>query len=220
MMVRWLNEKESANIPPFAHTMVGVGGIVINAKDQILSISEKQSIIPGSWKLPGGYVDPGNEAFAYFIYFILELGIYIYYYLNLTGENLVEAVIREVFEETGIRTKFESLVNVRHAHSANFGCSDLYIVMSLRTLGDEATAGGSDTDAITTCPREIEAAQWMEFDEFLNHPMVHDINRDLLQQYLKNRQAGVKMTRKQREHPLLRRKYDIYSLDFPVDAKL
>lgn len=60
MMVRWLNEKETANIPPFAHTMVGVGGIVINAKDQILSVSEKQSIVPGSWKLPGGYVDPGK----------------------------------------------------------------------------------------------------------------------------------------------------------------
>lgn len=123
-------------------------------------------------------------------------------------------MIREVFEETGIRTTFESLVNVRHAHAANFGCSDLYIVMSLRTLGD------SNDDSITTCPREIAAAEWMEFDDFLNHPKVHDINRDLLQQYLKNRQAGVKMSRKQREHPLLRRKYDIYSLDFPGDSKL
>lgn len=60
MMVRWISEKETANIPPFAHTMVGVGGLVINAKGQILSVSEKQSILPGSWKLPGGYVDPGN----------------------------------------------------------------------------------------------------------------------------------------------------------------
>lgn len=89
--------------------------------------------------------------------------------------------------------------------------------MSLRTIGDEAP--GSE-DAIATCPREIAAAQWMEFDEFLNHPNVHDINRELLSQYIRNRKAGVMMTCKERTHALIRRKYNIFSLDFPGDAKL
>lgn len=40
--------------------MVGVGGLVINDKNQVLSITEKQAIIAGSWKLPGGYVEPGT----------------------------------------------------------------------------------------------------------------------------------------------------------------
>lgn len=59
MMVRWLPTHETANIPPYSHTMVGVGGLVINNKNQILTITEKQAIIIGSWKLPGGYVEPG-----------------------------------------------------------------------------------------------------------------------------------------------------------------
>lgn len=61
MMVRWLPTAESSNIPDYSHTMVGVGGLVINDKNQVLSITEKQAIIAGSWKLPGGYVEQGTE---------------------------------------------------------------------------------------------------------------------------------------------------------------
>lgn len=60
MMFKWLPNDSSANIPPYAHTMIGVGGIVINDQQQILTVSEKNSIVPGSWKLPGGYVDPSK----------------------------------------------------------------------------------------------------------------------------------------------------------------
>lgn len=61
MQVKWLPTEESSNIPVHAHTMVGVGGLVINDKNQILAITEKESIIAGSWKLPGGYVEPGKK---------------------------------------------------------------------------------------------------------------------------------------------------------------
>lgn len=61
MMFKWLPTKQLPNIPDFAHTMIGVGGIVINEQNQILTISEKTAIIPGSWKLPGGYVEPSNK---------------------------------------------------------------------------------------------------------------------------------------------------------------
>lgn len=59
MMLRKLDA--AAAIPSYAHTLVGIGGIVINDKDQILAISEDQSMIPGSWNIPGGYVDPGKR---------------------------------------------------------------------------------------------------------------------------------------------------------------
>lgn len=60
MMYKWLPTDLSANIPEYAHTMIGVGGIVVNDKHQILTINEKHAIIPGSWKLPGGYVEPST----------------------------------------------------------------------------------------------------------------------------------------------------------------
>lgn len=60
MMARWLPTDLPANFPVFAHTMIGVGGLVVNDKDQILAITEKTAIIPGAWKLPGGYVEPGK----------------------------------------------------------------------------------------------------------------------------------------------------------------
>lgn len=197
MMVSWICTDGPANIPPFAHHMVGVGGLVINARDQILAVSERQTSFPGSWKLPGGYVEP--------------------------AENLVEAVVREVFEETGIRTRFESLISLRHSHHANFACSDLYVVMALRMLDDVAANGdandGMAPDEIRTCPREIAAAQWMEFDEYLNHPKVHELNRNLLREYLRNREAGVCIGRKEDIHPMLLRKYNVYSVDLS-NAKL
>lgn len=183
MMVRWIHAGETPNIPPFAHHMVGVGGLVINDRQQILSISERHAFVPGSWKLPGGYVEP--------------------------GENLVEAAIREVEEETGIWTRFDSLLSVRHSHEANFACSDLYVVMVLRPVDDSA----GDASAIRSCPREIAAAQWMEFDEYLEHPSVHELNRDLLRQYKRNREAGVRIARTEGVHPTARRKYNVYAVD-------
>lgn len=61
-MYRWLPTDEYENIPVYAHTMVGVGGIVINDKNEILVVSERFSMIPKSWKLPGGYVEPGKHS--------------------------------------------------------------------------------------------------------------------------------------------------------------
>lgn len=71
MMYKWLPTNISANIPEYAHTMIGVGSIVVNDKQQILTITEKHSIIAGSWKLPGGYVEP-STFFAFKFRFFLE----------------------------------------------------------------------------------------------------------------------------------------------------
>jgi len=59
-MIRWLKEDEPNLIPNYAHTMIGIGGIVLNKNRQILAVSEKMSIGTNRWKLPGGYVEPGK----------------------------------------------------------------------------------------------------------------------------------------------------------------
>lgn len=61
MMYKWLPVDLTANIPLYAHTMIGVGGLVINDKKQILTIQENHAIIQGVWKLPGGYVEPSKK---------------------------------------------------------------------------------------------------------------------------------------------------------------
>lgn len=60
MMMKWLPEDETVNVPEYAHTMVGVGGIVINDKNEVLVVAERYSLIENSLKLPGGYVEPSN----------------------------------------------------------------------------------------------------------------------------------------------------------------
>ena len=62
MLVRWLPRHEVDQIPPYAHSMVGVGGIVIaEDRGEVLVVREKYYKQP-HWKLPGGFVEPGEQA--------------------------------------------------------------------------------------------------------------------------------------------------------------
>lgn len=61
MMYKWLPVNLTANVPVYAHTMIGVGGLVVNDNRQILTIKENHAIVKGAWKLPGGYVEPGKK---------------------------------------------------------------------------------------------------------------------------------------------------------------
>ena len=71
---------------------------------------------------------------------------------KITEENIIEAVKREVLEETGIETEFVSLVCFRHLLNFRFGCSDVYFICHLRPL----------TQEIKMDTREIADAQWMD----------------------------------------------------------
>lgn len=121
----------------------------------------------------------------------------------------MDAVIREVAEETGIQTKFDSLVCVRHALggpnriSFGFGCSDLYFVIALKP----------DSHEITKCEREIARCEWMDFDKYLAHPNVHQMNRLFLQTFISNEARGIKLSCKNYTHELLKRQYQIYSIE-------
>lgn len=174
MMYKWLPTNEPSAVPPFAHTMVGVGALVINDKNEVLVVSEKNALIKESWKLPGGYLE--------------------------MNENLVEAAIREVIEETNIKTRFESVVSLRHAHGAAFGCSDLYVVMKLIP----------ETEEITKCDREIAKCQWMSVDEYMIHPNVHQTNRSFVEHYLELKKNGMKIDVNDETHQVLKRKYNMF----------
>jgi 8-oxo-dGTP pyrophosphatase MutT (NUDIX family) len=150
MMTRRL--VEDAFVPTHATHYVGVGGVVINARRELLVVCEKhRRTSQRYYKLPGGALQP--------------------------GEHLVDAVLREVLEETGVRAKFESLVCFRHWHGYRYGKSDIYFVCRLAPLSEE----------VTMQAEEIEECLWMPVDEYLTSDLVSPFNRRIVRAALSSR---------------------------------
>lgn len=120
--------------------------------------------------------------------------------LILSGENLTDAVIREVQEETNIKAEFHSLLTIRHTHNRQFGCSDLYIVCSLKPK----------TNEIIKCEREISECKWMDMQEYLNHPNIHSQNKLIVKQYLEFEKKNIRIACDTGVHEVLKIPYNIY----------
>ncbi|XP_061643478.1 nucleoside diphosphate-linked moiety X motif 6 isoform X2 [Phyllopteryx taeniolatus] len=65
--------------------------------------------------------------------------------------------VREVFEETGVRSEFRSLLSIRqqHNHPGAFGMSDMYVICRLRPLSYD----------IHFCTHECERCEWLSLAE-------------------------------------------------------
>ena len=133
---------ENAFIPPYASHYIGAGGVAINDRDELLVVHEKgRRSGPPFYKLPGGALH--------------------------AGEHLVDGVVREVFEETGISTRFVSLACFRNQHGYRYDKSDIYFVCRLEPLSHE----------ITKQEEEIEDCIWMPLDEYYNAESVSFFNK-------------------------------------------
>jgi hypothetical protein len=86
-----LQLEKDALVPEYATHYIGAGGVVLNDENQLLVVSElhRRSESP-YYKLPGGALH--------------------------AGEHIAACVEREIFEETGVQTKFDALVCFRHWH--------------------------------------------------------------------------------------------------------
>jgi len=142
-----------AFVPPYASHYIGAGGVVLNDHDELLVVWESAHRQSGHkyYKLPGGALQQ--------------------------GEHLVDAVIREVEEETGIRTRFETLVCFRHWHGYRFGTSDIYFVCRLSPLSHD----------IHRQEDEIAECLWMPVQEYLTSELVGAFNRQIVQAALDRR---------------------------------
>lgn len=120
----------------------------------------------------------------------------------VSGENLVDAAIREVHEETNISTEFESVLTIRHGHNGMYGCSDIYTVVSLRPLNDN----------IEKCEREIDQCKWMDINEYLTHPDIHELNKFQLQKFLEYKKCNIKVNCYHGIHQILLKPYTVYSV--------
>lgn len=139
-----------AFVPAYASHFIGAGGVVIDEEDRILTIQERYHT-KKHYKLPGGALEP--------------------------NEHISDAAVREVFEETGIRTEFLSLNCFRHWHEYRFGKSDIYLICRLKPL----------SHTITIDPNEISEAIWMPIEEFMHHPDTHPFNRKIVEVTLSTR---------------------------------
>ncbi|KAI4296051.1 hypothetical protein L6164_036041 [Bauhinia variegata] len=78
------------------------------------------------------------------------------------GEDICAAAVREVKEETGIDSEFMEVLAFRQSHNSFFEKSDLFFICMLRPLSFD----------IQMQEGEIEAAQWMPFEEYSAQPFV------------------------------------------------
>jgi 8-oxo-dGTP diphosphatase len=134
-------------IPTATNHTLGVGAVVID-NNKLLVIKDK---IYQGYKLPGGHIDD--------------------------SENITSALIREVYEETGINIKFDSIISLRHISPGQFNESNLYLVCRATALSNEINV--IDTD-------EILEAKWMDVDTYLNLDDVHPFNKKIVKTALEN----------------------------------
>lgn len=143
MMLKRLEDE--AFVPNYSTHYIGAGGVVITEDNEILVVRERRGRSgAGSFKLPGGHL--------------------------YEGEHLADAVLREVLEETGIETRFESLVCFRHQHSYRHGKSDIYFVCSLKPL----------TREIIMQDEEIAECVWMPVNEYMADESVSPFNKKIV----------------------------------------
>ncbi|KAG5588951.1 hypothetical protein H5410_039465 [Solanum commersonii] len=139
MMTYWIPE-EPCMLPSNPSHQVGVGGFVINDKNEVLVVQEKHFTpsLSGLWKIPTGFIHE---------------------FLRQTqSEEIFTGIVREVQEETGIDTEFvEVMIAFRHVHDVAFQKSDLFFVCLLRPLSKQ----------IMVDDLEIQNAKWMPLVEFV-----------------------------------------------------
>ncbi len=140
-------QNPSANLPTTKNYIAGVGAIVID-NGKILAIKDR--FFKG-YKLPGGHIDK-NESFK-------------------------DALVREVFEETGVNVEFESVSGFGHFKNGQFGESNLYFVCTARPLSSEIT--------IHDLSEVIEAA-WVDIEDFLNSEDVNNFNKSVVNSVITN----------------------------------
>ena len=123
--------------------MIGVGAVVWH-QGKVLLIRRGKPPKAGEWSLPGGAQE--------------------------LGETVLQALEREVFEETGIETRFEALVCFRHWHGYRYGKSDIYFVARLAPVNYK----------IKKQEEEIDECLWMPVNEFLANDSIHSFNKTIV----------------------------------------
>ena len=142
---------KNAYIPVAPTHTIGVGAVVINEKNELLMVRDRIHTSNSIYKLPGGMLEH--------------------------AQSLEEGVVREVWEETGIKAKLIKMVSVLNSHPFTFNKSNMYIVFQLE-------AQSTKINVVDT--HEIEFALWMPLDEFFAHKEMSNFQKKLVRATLDN----------------------------------
>jgi len=131
---------------PFVPThSIGAGALIFNDKQQVLMVREKQGNY-GGLKLPGGHIE--------------------------LGEKISEAIVREVFEETGVHSEFVGIQGFASKKVFRFGKSNIYFLCRLNALTTQIDI--QDTD-------EIAEAKWCDIAEYISDENNSLFNREIVE---------------------------------------
>ncbi|XP_011031938.1 PREDICTED: nudix hydrolase 8-like isoform X2 [Populus euphratica] len=127
MLTYWIPEGPCM-LPSNATHQVGVGGFVINDKNEVLVVQEKfyAPSFADLWKIPTGFI--------------------------LESEEIYTGAVREVKEETGVDTEFVEVIAFRHAHNLDFDKSDLFFVCMLKPLSAQIKVDNLEIQAAKWMP--------------------------------------------------------------------
>eukprot|EP01026_Neomeris_dumetosa_P080024 TRINITY_DN88043_c0_g1_i7.p1 TRINITY_DN88043_c0_g1~~TRINITY_DN88043_c0_g1_i7.p1 ORF type:complete len:350 (+),score=39.62 TRINITY_DN88043_c0_g1_i7:4-1053(+) len=140
MMTLWLPDSEPNRLPASSTHQVGIGAFVLNELHEVLVVQERSGPLKGTgiWKIPTGVAN--------------------------RHEDIYQAAIREVQEETGINAEFQGVVSIRQAHGIAMGNSDLFFVCAMKAQRQE----------LIPEEQEIVAAKWMPLNEYRQMDFLKD----------------------------------------------
>jgi 8-oxo-dGTP pyrophosphatase MutT (NUDIX family) len=160
VMTRWLPVHTESRLPRGPTHQVGVGCLVYkpNDRSKILVVQEKSgpAAAYNLWKMPTGLSGP--------------------------DEDIHEAAIRELMEETGLNSTFDGLACLRQApipkaveimdqkFANSRKAADLFFICCL-SIVDGPASGNNDEDweaCFKPCPDEIAGIKWMKISDFSN----------------------------------------------------
>jgi 8-oxo-dGTP pyrophosphatase MutT (NUDIX family) len=164
VLTKWLDAATPSRLPPGPTHQVGVGCLVLHPDDPGLMLVVQEKSGPaaafGLWKMPTGLAD--------------------------AGEDIHDAAVRELQEETGLKSSFVGVLTFRQAHPTGKGAvsranSDLFFVCRLQLTDYDEKA------PFEACPTEIAAIRWMPVKDYCaqerwqGSPVYVEMNRAILE---------------------------------------
>ena len=163
----------------FGDFSIGCGGVVMR-DDKALLVQRGQNPGKGSWQIPGGYVE--------------------------ADEDIAEAVLRECWEEAGIKARVVDVLGFRHAIGGGIGgpSTNIYVVFRLEAEegNDEPRCDGD----------EISAAGYFTLDEIENMLRAQSLSKWAIQRAL---ECGPGLTQAHRSSDISRPGWALFGLPLP-----